>query len=71
MGAALLAAYMAHTMGNQEAGEPLETYLANKVFAGQSGTTIAPDPADVAGFTAFMKRYKEGLVIERTAVAAL
>ena len=70
-GAALLAAYMAHTMGNQEAGEPLETYLANKVFAGESGTTIAPNPADVAGFTTFMKRYKEGLVIEKTAVAAL
>jgi hypothetical protein len=32
---------------------------------------MAPDPADVAGFTVFMERYKKGLVIERTAVDAL
>jgi sugar (pentulose or hexulose) kinase len=66
-GIALLAAYMLHKATN----EPLETYLSNKVFAGEHGTTIAPDPADVAGFTAFMERYKKGLIIERTAVDAL
>ncbi len=66
-GIALLASYMLH----KEADEPLEAYLAHKVFAGENGTTIAPDPADVAGFTAFMERYKRGLVIERTAVDAL
>ena len=66
-GIALLAAYML----NKEEDEPLEIYLADKVFAGENGTTISPDPADVAGFTDFMERYKEGLVIERTAVAAL
>ena len=66
-GIALLAAYMLHKAPN----EPLETYLANKVFAGEHSTTIAPDPADVAGFAAFMERYKKGLVIERAAVDAL
>jgi sugar (pentulose or hexulose) kinase len=66
-GIALLAAYMLHKAPN----EPLETYLANKVFAGEHSTTIAPDPADVDGFTAFMERYKKGLVIERAAVDAL
>ncbi len=66
-GIALLAAYMFHKGPN----EPLESYLANKVFAGEQGTTIAPDPADVDGFTAFMERYKKGLIIERTAVDAL
>jgi sugar (pentulose or hexulose) kinase len=66
-GIALLAAYMLDKAPNQ----PLETYLADTVFAGQQGTTIAPDPADVGGFTAFMERYKQGLVIERAAVEAL
>jgi sugar (pentulose or hexulose) kinase len=66
-GIALLASYMLHKAAN----EPLETYLAKKVFAGQKGTTIAPDRADVAGFTAFMERYKNGLVIERAAVDGL
>jgi sugar (pentulose or hexulose) kinase len=66
-GIALLAAYMLYKATN----EPLETYLSNKVFAGEHSTTIAPDPADVAGFAAFMERYKKGLVIERTAVDAL
>ncbi len=66
-GIALLASYMLHKAMN----EPLEAYLANKVFAGQNGTTIAPAQADVDGFTAFMERYKKGLVIERTAVEVL
>lgn len=63
-GIALLASYMLHKMEN----EPLETYLSNKVFAGEKGSTIAPDQADVSGFAAFMERYKKGLVIERAAV---
>jgi sugar (pentulose or hexulose) kinase len=66
-GIALLASYMLQKTTN----ETLEAYLSEKVFAGQTGTTIAPDPADVAGFMAFMKRYQEGLVIERTAVETL
>ncbi|MBK8900126.1 MAG: FGGY-family carbohydrate kinase [Anaerolineaceae bacterium] len=66
-GIALLAAYMR----NRAENEPLEAYLNQKVFAGESGTTVAPDPADVAGFAAFMERYKKGLVIEQTAVTAL
>jgi sugar (pentulose or hexulose) kinase len=66
-GIALLASYMLHKATN----EPLETYLSNKVFAGEKGMTIAPDQVDVAGFTVFMERYKKGLVIERAAVDAL
>jgi sugar (pentulose or hexulose) kinase len=66
-GIALLASYMLHKATN----EPLETYLSNKAFVGEKGITTAPDPADVAGFTAFMERYKKGLVIERAAVDAL
>jgi sugar (pentulose or hexulose) kinase len=66
-GIALLASYMLHKAMN----EPLEAYLSNKVFVGENGTTIAPDQRDVDGFTAFMERYKKGLVIERAAVNAL
>lgn len=66
-GIALLAAYMLY----KEEDESLEAYLADKVFAGEMGTTIAPDKSDVEGFEAFMDRYKKGLVIERTAVGAL
>jgi len=66
-GIALLASYMLHKTDN----EPLEGYLSNKVFAGQNGTTIAPDPKDVDGFAAFMERYKKGLGIERAAVDGL
>jgi len=46
-------------------------YLSEKVFAGEDGTTITPDQLDVDGFTTFMERYKNGLIIERTAVDAL
>ncbi len=63
-GIALLASYMIHKAAN----EPLDAYLSKRVFAGKNGTTIAPDPADVAGFTAFMERYKRGLAIEKAAV---
>jgi sugar (pentulose or hexulose) kinase len=66
-GIALLAAYMLYKTDN----EPLESYLTNEVFAGETGSTIAPNQRDVDGFTAFMERYKKGLVIERAAVEAL
>ena len=66
-GIALLAAYMRR----KAADEPLETYLSNKVFAGEKGSTMEPDQADVAGFAAFMDRYKRGLIIERAAVDGL
>lgn len=63
-GIAVLGAYMK----NKEDGESLSDYLENKVFAGQEGVQMDPDPADVAGFEAFMERYKKGLAIERAAV---
>jgi sugar (pentulose or hexulose) kinase len=66
-GIALLAAYRLY----KEKDEPLEAYLADTVFAGEKGTTVVPDSKDVAGFLAFMDRYKKGLVIERTAVDVL
>lgn len=63
-GIALLASYM---IGKSE-NESLEEYLSKKVFAGKIGSTMAPDPEDVAGFNEFMVRYNKGLAIERAAV---
>ena len=66
-GIALLASYMI----NKEENETLEDYLDAKVFAGNAGTKMNPDPADVAGFEVFTERYKKGLPIERAAVESL
>ncbi|MDK2808969.1 MAG: hypothetical protein PWP24_1706 [Clostridiales bacterium] len=66
-GIAVLAAYMKQ----KEAGESLEQYLTEKVFAGQSEITIHPDASDVEGFNKFIERYRKGLSIERAAVDSL
>lgn len=66
-GIALLASYML----NKSKDETLDDYLINKVFAGQNGTQIEPDSKDVEGFNEFIKRYKNGLAIERAAVDSL
>jgi len=61
-GIALLAAFM------RDGNETLEKFLAEKVFAGKTGTKIKPDPKDVESFGKFMERYTAGLKIERAAV---
>lgn len=66
-GMALLASYMV----NKAEGESLEDYLGKKVFAGETGTVMEPEPADTAGFEAYIKVYKETLAAERAAVDAL
>lgn len=66
-GIALLASYMI----NKGEGETLEQFLNERVFANQSGETLAPDAKDVEGFEVFMDRYKQGLAIERAAVTHL
>ena len=66
-GIALLAAYMLQ----RGRDEPLERYLADRVFSRQQSSTLVPDARDVAGFTAFMERYTKGLAIERAAVETL
>ena len=66
-GIALLADYMK----KKEASESLQDFLNNKIFAGQTGSSMEPDPKDVEGFEKFMKRYMAGLSIEHAAVDAL
>ncbi len=63
-GMAVLAAYMQ----NKAQGETLSAYLNDKIFAGQTGTTLAPDAADVAGFDAFTESYKACFAAEHGAV---
>lgn len=63
-GIALLASYLV----NKEEGETLDSFLDHKVFAGNEGTSLEPDPEGVKGFQSFMDRYVKGLVIERAAV---
>jgi len=66
-GIALLASYMVQ----KDAGETLEDYLQNKVFGGDEGEKMDPDPEDVKGFDEFISRYKAGFAIERAAVDSL
>ena len=66
-GIALLASYMV----NKDAGEALEDYLQNKVFGGDEGEKMDPDPEDVKGFDEFIKRYRAGFPIERAAIDSL
>lgn len=66
-GMAVLAAYMVE----KEEGENLPDYLSGKIFAGQTGTTIAPEPEDVRGFDAFIEKYKGTLPAEKAAVEGL
>jgi len=69
-GMAVLASYAASTRDSgTDVG--LDVYLRDRVFAGASFETVAPDPADVAGFTAYLDRYRAGLTVERAAVDAL
>ena len=63
-GMALHASYMVH----KKDGQTLDSYLTDHVFKGNTGTKVAPDPKDVEGFEAFMKRYTKGLSIERAAI---
>ncbi len=66
-GMALLAAYMLR----RDPGESLEEFLASRVFAGASGSTVEPDQAEAAAFDAYIQRYKALMEVERAAVKIL
>lgn len=63
-GIAVLAAFVT----GRNPGQGLDDYLTTSVFAGAALDTVAPEPADVAGFDAFMQRYVAALPIQRAAV---
>ena len=58
-------------MTEKEPQETLPDYLSEKIFAGQTGTTVAPKPEDVAGFDAYVEKYKSTLPAEKAAVEGL
>lgn len=64
-GIALLAGYLV----NNPEKKNLADYLEDVVFAGNTGTEIAPTAEDVAGFNVWIENYKRGLAIEQAAVA--
>ena len=66
-GMALLSAYRV----TKDEGETLEDYLNNRVFANVSGSTLEPDPEDVAGFNTYMKKYRALLEVEGKAVEVI
>ena len=66
-GIAVLASYMVQ----KAEGESLGDYLNNKVFAGQEGSELAPDPEGVKGFDEFIEIYKAGLPIQRAAIDSM
>ena len=66
-GIALLASYAVRRASD----ETLEAYLDQKVFAGNAGVSMDPDPADVEGFEKYIERFKAGLSIEQEAVEKL
>lgn len=65
-GIALLASYMVN--GKESS---LEDFLDTKVFAGNKGTEIAPTSEEVEGFNKYIRRYENGLAIEKKAAQSI
>ncbi len=59
-GMAILASYMVNNTDN----EAFDEFLRNKVFKGAEGTTLEPNPEDVAGFDAYIETYKAAIEAE-------
>lgn len=49
-------------------GKSLDNYLNTKIFSRYKSTTIEPDEKDVQGFNEYLKRYKQALDVEKSAV---
>lgn len=64
-GIAVLASYMI----DKKADEALQDYLLEKVFLGEEGTRMDPDPKDVEGYNVFIERYTKGLPIQAAAIS--
>ncbi|HLT84565.1 MAG TPA: FGGY-family carbohydrate kinase [Phototrophicaceae bacterium] len=65
-GIAVLASYL-----GAAAETDLGTYLDEQVFAGADLTTVEPDADDVAGYAAYLERYRAGLAVQAAAVDAI
>ncbi len=65
-GMALLASYVDAYKENDRLS--LQEYLNDKIFAGNSGTEIAPDKEAVAGFDKYMDKYIKGFEAQKAAI---
>ncbi len=66
-GMALLTAYMLW----KDEGETLPDYLDRRVFAGARSSTLKASEEEIAGFNAFLERYRKALPLEKKAVEVL
>ena len=66
-GMALIASYMV----NRDDQESFPHFLSEKVFHGDRGETLYPNPTGVEGFDRFLENYQAGLAAERAAVENL
>ena len=62
-GMALLAAYRV----NRKAGQTLEEYLNESVFASAKAVTVTPDASDAEGFDAYTDRFLKAIPAEKAA----
>lgn len=63
-GIALLGSYLV----NNDKKQALADFLDEKVFAGNAGVEVSPTAEDVAGFNAYIEKYKACLPVEEAAV---
>jgi sugar (pentulose or hexulose) kinase len=70
-GIAVLAAYLRQASAPGRDAPSLAEYLNGTVFANAAVHVAQPDAGDVAGFAAYLDRYRAGLGVERAAIAAL
>ena len=63
-GIALLGSYLV----NNDKKQSLSDFLDEKVFAGNTGTEVAPTAEDVAGFNKYIEEYKGCIPVEEAAV---
>ena len=66
-GMAVLAAYMVQ----KGSDESFADFLNQKVFAGETGTVVSPDPEDVKGFDEYIESYKAAIKVQQAAIDAL
>ena len=66
-GMAVLASYMV----NKAEGEALDKFLSDKVFGGQTGTVMKPDPEDVAGFDKYIETYVKAIPAQKDICKAI
>jgi sugar (pentulose or hexulose) kinase len=66
-GIAVLACYLADDTSELDLG----AWLGAHIFVDGPAVTVTPDPADVAGFAAYLSRFEAGMAVERAAAGAI